>query len=412
MIALAALAAAAGLQPIGELAPLAAEAARGSRFVLIGEQTHGTEEFYRTRARLTEHLVREHGFTGVAIEADWSATRRVDLYVRGLGADASAEAALGGYTSFPRWMWRNTAFRDFVESLRAHNLRLPPERRVGVHGMDVYDLFNAADAVVAGLRLVDPAAARRAATAYRCFAGHGRKTSAYGESTRNGRSCARRAAAALDEVGRLPAPAGHDAADERFALLRAASSVVVAEEYFRLTYSGSNSWNAREQRMAETVAAVAAHANGKLAIWAHNSHVGDGRAIEAPVTGQLTLGQLLRARAGAGAYLIGQFTYSGNVRAAPEWDAPATVYRLRPALPGSYAALLRGLGSPAYSLVLRGNAAVPAALRQPALERAVGVIYRPGSERQSHYFRTRLLARYDAVTFHAETRALEPLGAP
>lgn len=398
-----------------DYADIFAAASRSTRF-LLGESTHGTHEYYRERARISERLIAEQGVNAIAIEGDWSPTYRVNLYVRGLGSDRSAGEALSGYTRFPKWMWGNTDFRDFVDRLRAYNLTKPAGERVGLYGMDVYDLSEAADATVAYLRQVDPAAAERARRHYRCFNRYGGSTSQYGAATQTGASCRQQAEAVVAEVGRLQRPADPVQAERHFAAVRSAASVRNAEEYFRTAYTGSLAWNVRDQRMAENVEAIAAHAAalsgrpGKVVMWSHNTHSGDARATFAANRGELNLGQLMRQRHGPAAFLIGFFSYEGTVMAAPEWDMPGRVYDMRPALPGSYSALFRATGRPNFSLLMRGNAAVSAALRGPMLERAIGVIYAPQTERQSHYFDARLSEQFDGAIYFDRTRALTPLG--
>jgi erythromycin esterase-like protein len=391
-------------------------AAAGSDRILLGESTHGTHEYYRERARLTERLVRDHGVRAVAIEGDWTPTFRVNRYVRGLGADRSAAEALQGYAKFPQWMWRNAEFRDLVERLRAINLTRAPQDRVGVYGMDVYDLFDAADAVTAHLDKADPAAAARVRKHYRCFAGYRRSIEAYAAALhRLARPCRAPAEAALREIERLPAVAEPVAAEQRFAAIRAAASVASSEAYFRASATGSYSWNLRDQQMEKNVEAIAGHAQAlsgkpaKVVVWAHNSHVGDARATDAAARGELNLGQLMRQRHGAQAILVGFFTYGGSVMAAPEWDAPGRRHEVRPALAGSHAALFRQAGLPAWSMLLRGRTAIEQALAGPMLQRAIGVIYRPETERQSHYFQARLARQFDAIIYFDQSRAVEPL---
>lgn len=392
------------------------EAARPARWVLLGESTHGTHDFYRERARISERLIAEQGAQAIAIEGDWSATWRVNLYVRGLGGDRSAEEALGGFSDFPRWMWPNTAFRDLVERVRAINLARPPAQRVGIYGMDVYDLFDAADFVVAELRRVDPAAAARARGHYRCFARHRRSAAAYGQATRDrGGSCRGQAEAVAAEVARIPRPPGAEAAERHFGLVRSAASVAAAEEYFREASTGSESWNLRDTRMARTIEDIAAHGQalagrrGKVIAWAHNSHVGDARATSVARSGQLNLGQLMRETHGTGVLLVGFFSASGNVLAAPEWDRAGRVYTIRPPAAASHEALFRATGIPAFSLVLRGNEAVSAALSPAMAQRAIGVIYDPRNEREAHYFTARLPQQFDAAVFFASSEAVRPL---
>jgi erythromycin esterase-like protein len=391
-------------------------ATAGASRILLGESTHGTHEYYRERGRLTERLIREQGVNALAIEGDWSATQRVNLYVRGLGPDRSAEQALRGYTSFPAWMWGNGDFRDFVERLRALNLERPAAQRVGLYGMDVYDLFDAADSVQAYLKRTAPEAARRAARHYRCFESFGRDRWAYGTATRDPRkACRTQAQAVLAEVRRLPVPADPVEAEIRFAAVRSAASVAAAEEYFRTASAGSLAWNVRDRHMADNVDEIAGHVAaiagrpGKLVMWAHNSHVGDARATSAADRGELNLGQLMRQRHGEAAFLIGFLSHSGTVFAAPEWDSPGRRYDLRTALPGSHSALFHAAGLPAFSLLIRGNAALSRALGEPMQQRAVGVVYSPSNERSAHYFRARLAAQFDAIIYFDRSRAVAPL---
>jgi erythromycin esterase-like protein len=390
-------------------------AMRSATRILLGESTHGTHEYYRERARLSERLIREQGVNAIAIEGDWSPTYRLNLYVRGLGTDRSAAEALRGYARFPQWMWPNTDFRDFVERLRTLNLTRPEAQRVGLYGMDVYDLFEAADDVVAYLRQIDPASAERAQAQYRCFAKYGRDTARYGAATQRGADCRDEAAAASAEVARIARPTDPVAAERHFAATRGAASVVAAEEYFRTAYTGSLAWNVRDKRMEQNVEAIAGHLEalsgrpGKVVMWSHNTHSGDARATFAANRGELNLGQLMRQRHGQAAFLIGFFSHSGTVYAAPEWDATGRVYTMRPALAGSYSALFHSTGLPAFSLLLRGNPQVGRVLGGPMLERAIGVIYAPATERQSHYFDARLAEQFDAAIYFDQTRAVTPL---
>jgi erythromycin esterase-like protein len=390
-------------------------AAGGTRRVLLGESTHGTHEYYRERGRISEMLIRDHGFNAVAIEGDWTPIRRLNDYVRGLGSDRTAAEAMGSLTRFPEWMWRNAEFRDFVERLKALNMERPTEQRVGLYGMDVYDLFESADAVVAYLRGTDPAAAKRTEAGYRCFRSFNRETHSYGESTRRGASCQKQAEAVLAELRRMPKPQEAQAAERHFAGVRSAASVAAAEAYFRTVYTGSLAWNVRDQRMAENVEEIAAHLQavsgkpGKVVMWSHNTHSGDARATFAANRGELNLGQLMRQRHGQDAFLVGFFSHEGTVFAAPEWDAAGRVYDMRPALAGSYAALFRQLGKPAFSLLIRGNKEAARLLKGPMLERAIGVVYVPQSERMSHYFDASLSEQFDAAIYFDRSKAVTPL---
>jgi erythromycin esterase-like protein len=312
-------------------------------------------------------------------------------------------------------MWRNSDFAAFVEQLRAANLSRPPEQRVGLYGADVYDLFEAADAVVAHLGTLDRAAMQRARAQYRCLNGHGRDLHRYGEAAQSAnRSCAVQAAAALDLVRRLPRPREPQAAEAHFAAIRAAASVVAAEEYIRTIHAGEDAWNLRDRRMADTVDAIAAHAarltgrEGRVVLWAHNSHVGDARATAAAAEGQLNIGQVMKERHGARTLLVGFLTHSGTVRAAPAWDQPDREFTLRNARSDSHGGLFHQTGLPSFMLLL-SNPQLSSALAAPMLQRAVGVVYAPETELQSHYGAARLPAQFDALIYFDRTRAVRRL---
>jgi erythromycin esterase-like protein len=393
-----------------------------ARFCLLGEATHGTHEFYRERAEITKRLITEQGFTAVAVEADWPDAFRVNRYVRGLSDDKDANAALGGFRRFPTWMWRNTVVLDFVEWLRAYNDALSAERqRVGFYGLDLYSLYTSIEAVLGYLEKIDPEAAKRARYRYSCFEHFGENTQAYGYAASFGMAepCAREVVTQLVELRRRAADYasrdGRVAQDEFFFAEQNARLVKNAEEYYRTMFRGRvESWNLRDRHMAETLDALVAHLNAqgsqaKVAVWEHNSHLGDARATYMADYGELNVGQLVRERYGREAVLVGFTTYTGTVTAASDWDEPAERKRVRPALSGSYEALFHGVGVPKFLLTLRDGGPAVSALRGPRLERAIGVIYLPQTERQSHYFDARLADQFDAVIHFDETRALEPL---
>lgn len=383
-----------------------------ARFVMLGEESHGTHEFYAERARISRRLIEERGFAAVVVEGEWPASRRVSEYVRGQGGDATPEAALSGFTEFPHWMWRNTVVRDLVRDLRALNAGRPAAARVGFYGMDVYSLYRSMDDVVAYLSRVDPAAAERARTRYACFAPHDRSAERYGVAAAGNQalSCATFAFQQLAEMQQRATAAPAD--PELFDAVQSARVVRSAEEFYRTnSFGGHAAWNARDRHMAETLEALSAHLaarrqSGKIAVWAHNSHVGDARATDFGAQGQLTVGQLMRERHGA--FLLGFTTYEGRVTAATSWGGPGLETALRPALPESFAGLFHDTGIASFLLILRGSSAAPA-LREPRLERAVGVIYAPRTERQSHYFTARLADQFDAVIHVDRTTAVAEL---
>jgi len=389
--------------------------------VLLGEASHGTHEFYRERARITRRLIAEEGFTAVAVEADWPDAYRVNRWVRGHSDDRDAVQALGDFARFPRWMWRNRDVLHFVHWLHGHNAEQPKERRAGFYGLDLYSLFASMQEVISFLDKVDPEAAARARYRYSCFDAFREDTQAYGYAAGFGvaRSCEDQAVQQLLEVQRgrseLGTRGGRVPEDERFYAEQNARLVRNAEEYYRTMFHGRvDSWNLRDSHMAETLEALIAHLSrggrrARVVVWEHNSHIGDARATEMGQLGEWNVGQLTRERMGTDALLIGFTTYSGAVTAANDWDAPAEQKRVRPALPESFEALFHTVGIPDFLLPLRGNARMARALEEPRLERAIGVIYRPETERASHYFEARLPEQFDAVIHMDETRAVEPL---
>ena len=385
-----------------------------SRYVLLGEATHGTHEFYAERARISRRLIDERGFAAIVVEGEFPAGRRVNEYLHGRGGDASPEAALSGFTEFPLWMWRNAEVRDFVRDLRALNAGRAAGNRVSFYGMDVYSLYPSQGDVIAYLERVDPAAASRARTRYACFAPYERDPQRYGSeaSISPAASCATQAAEQLAEMeGRFAAA---PADPELFDAVQSARVVRGAEEFYRRNSErGDAAWNARDRHMAATLTALATHLEargqrGRIAVWAHNSHVGDARATEFGARGQLTLGQLMRERAPNDTFLLGFTTYEGTVLAAASWGTPGRATALRPALAGSYSALFHETGIQDFLLILRGSPAAPA-LQDMRLERAVGVVYAPQTERQSHYFLASIADQFDAVIHFDRTDAVSPL---
>jgi len=393
-----------------------------AHFVLIGEASHGTHEFYATRAEITRRLIVEKGFNAVAVEADWPDAYRINRFVRGLSDDSEAVDALSDFKRFPTWMWRNADVLDFIGWLREFNDRIDKDdQKTGFYGLDLYSLYTSIEKVIGYLDKVDPDAARRARHRYACFEHYGEDTQAYGYAATFGltASCEKEVVSQLVDFRRKAAEYasrdGHIPPDEAFFAEQNARLVINAERYYRSMFSGrTSSWNLRDQHMAETLNTLADHLrrrarrDAKIVVWEHNSHLGDARATEMGKHGELNVGQLARERHGDDARLIGFTTHSGTVTAASDWDGPAERKQVRPAMEGSYELLFHDFGEENFYLPLRGNeAAIP--LEDPMLERAIGVIYLPKSERVSHYFFASLPRQFDAVLHYDVTRAVEPL---
>lgn len=392
-----------------------------ARVVLLGEASHGTHEFYRERARITRRLIEEKGFGVVAVEADWPDAYRVNRWVRGVGDDRTALESLAGFERFPRWMWRNRDVLEFVDWLQGHNESQSPEQRAGFYGLDLYSLYASMDEVVRFLDRVDPEAASRARYRYSCFEAFGEDTQAYGYAAEFGLtpSCEDQAVQQLVELQRRAAELaqrdGRIAEDELFYTEQNARLVRNAEEYYRTMFRGRvSSWNLRDRHMAETLESLIAHFDReggatRVVVWEHNSHIGDARATSMGDLGEWNVGQLVRQRFGNEAVLVGFTTYTGTVTAASDWDGPAERKRVRPGLPGSFEALFHGVATPSFLLDLRRDRQLREALGDVRLERAIGVIYLPRTERASHYFEARLPRQFDAVLHFDETEAVEPL---
>ena len=401
------------------LAPLL-DAIGDATLVLIGEASHGTHEFYRIRADLTTALIERKGFNLVAAEADWPDAYRANRWVRLASDDLNATAALDSFTRFPRWMWRNDVVVDFLQWLRAFNTGRQAVQRVGFYGLDLYSLHSSMDAVLRYLERVDPAAARRARDRYGCFGHLGADGQGYGYAATLGlsASCEREVLAQLVEMrGRAADYMSRDgfvAEDDYFFAEQNARLVRNAEQYYRSMFAGHvESWNLRDTHMMETLDALIAWTRkrsgaARAVVWAHNSHLGDARATQMGDWGELNLGQLAREKYGAKTYLVGFTTHTGSVTAARDWDEPAERQRVRPSLDASYERLFHEVDIARFLLLL-GEEPVQSVLKAARLERAIGVVYKPETERASHYFRARVSDQFDAVIHVDETKALHPL---
>jgi len=392
-----------------------------ANFVLLGEASHGTHEFYATRAALTQRLIVEKQFQAVAAEADWPDAYRVNEYVGGRGSDRTAAQALAGFTRFPVWMWRNRDVEAFVEWLRGHNGSRPQHTpEAGFYGLDLYSLYRSRAEVLRYLEKIDPKAAHRARYRYSCFDHFGEDEQAYGYSAGFdlSQSCEQEVIEQLGDLQRRRYEYMHRdgrvAEDDFFSAEQNARLIKNAEEYYRGMFQGRvNTWNLRDRHMAETLEALSAHlerryGRSKVIVWAHNSHLGNARATDRTRYGEWNLGQLVREHHSQ-AVLVGFTTYTGTVTAASDWGGVHETKRVRPALAESYEAVFHATGIPQFLVTFAGDDRLSSEFREERLERAIGVIYRPETERVSHYFYARLADQFDAVLHFDETQAVEPL---
>lgn len=393
-----------------------------ARLVLIGEASHGTHEFYQQRAEITKRLIQEQGFTAVAVEADWPDAYRVNRYVQGVNDDPTPAEALLSFQRFPLWMWRNTEVLTFVGWLREYNDSLPANTtKTGFYGLDLYSMYASIAAVLGYLNQVDPAAAQRASDRYSCLEHFGQDAQKYGYATSFGisKSCEEEVIKQLQDMQRQTAAYmqtdGRVKSDEFFYAEQSARLVKNAEHYYRSMFEHRvNSWNIRDRHMVETLDAILAHLDQqgqptKVVVWEHNSHLGDARATDMGSMGEVNVGQLVKERYGHDAVNIGFTTYTGTVTAVSDWGETAQLKQVRSALPGSYEALFHETQLPQFLLNLRDENPAIVGLREPRLERAIGVIYLPETERISHYFHACLPEQFDAVIHIDDTKGVQPL---
>lgn len=392
-----------------------------ARFVLMGEASHGTHEFYQARIDITKQLIEKKGFMAVMIEGDWPDAYRVHRYLQGQGDARMSAQALDDFNRFPTWMWKNTTIPPFLQWLRAYNDNTTATNKVGFYGLDLYSLNSSMQCVIQYLNKVDPGAAKYAKNQYSCFDHLNVEPQLYGYLASSGskKSC-------MDEAIQLCCELQHRAfaylqqdgmasEDEYFFALQNARVVKNAETYYRAMYSGRvSSWNIRDRHMAETINILADHLEhqrnlpAKIIIWAHNSHVGDARATEMSGIGEVNIGQLMREQH-MDTCSIGFSTHHGFVTAATDWDTPALCCAISPGFSESYEELFHHVPCQQFILNLAGDETLDHYLKIPRLQRAIGVIYRPETERQSHYYFTRLPYQFDSIIHIDKTSAVQPL---
>lgn len=397
-----------------------------ARYVLIGEATHGSEEFYRIRADITKRLIHNHGFSAVAVEGDFPDCYQANRYVRGDGSIPDADNALGNFARFPTWMWRNETVLEFLDWLKDYNSRFREDQeKAGFYGLDLYSLYTSIQAVIEYLEKIDPKAAERARDYYACFDHRHRLAEdpqEYGYAAGFGitAACEKQAIEQLVEIRqnafKYMQRDGFNAGEELFCAEQNAKIVIDAEKYYRTMFEWRvSSWNLRDKHMAETLYALTGHLSkwrgkrAKIVVWAHNSHIGDARATEMGQQGEWNIGQLVRESHGEDVALIGFSTYRGTVTAASHWGGEAERKAVLPAMSESYEALFHEVGIKDFILMLKENDQLRKHLDISRLQRAIGVLYLPQTERMSHYFFSKLPEQFDAIIHVDTTHALKPL---
>ncbi len=390
-----------------------------SRIVLIGEASHGTHEFYQARADITKLLIEEKGFSAVAIEGDWPAVYNINQYVHQNASIKTAAEALSEFKRFPAWMWRNTVITDFISWLKAHNAAVENQQQVSFFGLDLYSLHLSIEVVINYISSIDPIAGQQAKERYSCFDHFGKDPQMYGywASLQESASCKSRVIAQLQALRKHAFQYITDDSNALDAFFNAEQNAVLiknAEHYYRSLFEQDHSWNIRDQHMMETLQAIAHHLeaqgrNAKIVVWAHNSHLGDARATEMSSRGELNLGQLVKEKYGDDSFSVGFTTYSGTVSAASDWGGDVERKHVRPALEGSYEDLFHQTHLKNFMLFTNESSLPDEWRLKERLERAIGVIYRPQTERMSHYFFALMHQQFDAIIHFDKTQALEPL---
>lgn len=393
-----------------------------ANIVLIGEATHGTYEFYQTRIEITKKLIEKKGFMAIAIEGEWPACYLVHRYLQGTENKNNVTQALEGFSNFPVWMWRNETLPPFLQWLKNHNDSVNSNNKVGFYGLDLYSLYSSIQAVINYLLKVDKALAEKAKLRYACFDHMQTNPQIYGYLTNMGikKSCIAEVVEQLLELQNKTFQGikkdNVSVSEERFYAIQNARIVKNAEHYYRSMFEGHIvSWNVRDKHMFETLENIALHLehqrnqSPKMVVWAHNSHIGDARATEMGFQGEVNIGQLIREKYNTNAYLIGFSTYSGSVTAASAWDGPIQLKMVQPGILGSYERLFHDIKYHNFLLNLRDNKILEHYLSTPRLQRAIGVIYQPETERESHYFFSRLPYQFDSIIHFDKTNALKPL---
>ena len=391
----------------------AAERMAGHRTVLLGEGSHGTSEFYVLRERITRRLIELGAISFVAVEADWPDASQLDRYVRGIDEGAAASAA--PFQRFPTWMWANGETLDFLRWLRDFNQTIDePRDRVGFFGLDLYSLHASIQAIVDYLEDIDPDSARLARDRFACLTPWEGDPQTYGRLVTDGRlrECEDDVVQILVDLLARRSELEPRGGLEYMTALQNARLVANAERYYRVMYrSPTASWNLRDRHMFDTLADLLDYhgPDARAAVWAHNSHLGDASATDMGARGKLNVGQLCRERFGVSSYSVGMATHAGTVLAASGWGEPGRVMDVRASLPGSYERLSHDVETPAFFLPLRAPDPLRRSLAVERLERAIGVVYRPDTERASHYFHAALPRQFDEWIFIDRTEALSPL---
>ncbi|MFN8769375.1 MAG: erythromycin esterase family protein [Neisseriaceae bacterium] len=386
-----------------------------ARVVMLGEATHGTYEFYNIRKKLTQYLIEEHGFNAIAIEGDFTSCYNINMYIQGEGDANDALSALRDFQRFPRWMWRNEVTVPFLKELRNYNDQ--SQQKVHFFGLDLYSLHEAILAVINFLKVHDPKAANDAIERYSCFENATQNPQEYGILVKyaHKKACVEEVVKQVLELQQITYNKmdSLEELDKLFYAKQNAKLIKNAEQYYRCMFDANvNTWNIRDNHMFETLQNILTYLSysqnihSKVIVWAHNSHVGNARATDMASYGELNIGELVKQHYGDSSFLLGFSTYTGTVLAASNWGENPRIKLLNPALKGSYEYMFHDIMYKNFLLIIKNNLELREFLSNKLLQRAVGVIYRPDTERQSHYHMANLADQFDAMLHIDITRAI------
>lgn len=385
-------------------------------YVLLGEASHGTSDYYSWRTEITKSLVSSGQFSFIAVEGDWPDCYNVTRYVKGLtNSGKSAHDILFKFNRWPTWMWANKEVVDLVEWLRKHNSSVHPDERVGFYGLDVYSLWESMEAVIRYLQKVDPHAVKLAMEAYGCFEPYGKSVEDYARATAFiPESCEDEVIKLLVTLRSKASEYLKNGLEQSEDYLNAEQNALVtknAELYYRkMMRGGYETWNIRDSHMMDTLKRLMKFygKNSKSIVWAHNTHIGDARQTDMAEAKMHNLGQLVREYATEKkTTLVGFGTHSGKVIAAREWGEPMQIMQVPNAANGSWDKLLHELNGGNNTLLLFKGVNDRGDSRRG--QRAIGVVYHPESEAYGNYVPSDLEKRYDAFLYIDRTRALTPL---
>jgi len=388
-----------------------------ARVVCLGEASHGTSEFYRARAAISRRLIERHGFNIVAVEGDWPDCATIDRYVR---HQPARDFAFTAFERFPLWMWRNEEVDAFVRWLRQHNDGRDYKSMCGFYGLDLYNMSGSMRAVIDFLDREDPELSGLAHLRYGCLEPWAEDPALYGRHSlvEGYARCEVGVIRMLKDLLQKQVDCFGPECEEWLDAAANARLVKDAEAYYRVMYHGSaESWNLRDSHMFDTLNMIldAKGPGAKAIVWAHNSHIGNAAFTGMGMNrGELNIGQLVKEKWNDRARLIGFGTHIGTVAATDDWDEPMRIKRVQPSLPESQERMSHETGIPRFLLDLREGKAgreLREGLMEPRLERFIGVIYRPETERWSHYSEAILPRQFDAWVWFDETKAVTALPA-